>query len=64
MTIRFNSTGKMEQTPNGEYVTYAEHERLVHNLMGAASLCFQEIEIGELNASEAEDTLKVTISLA
>ena len=63
MTIRYNATGKMEQTPSGRYVTYAEHEELLRELLATASENFRRIECGELNASDAEEALRVTIQL-
>ena len=63
MTIRYNATGKMEQSPSGHYVTYAEHEELLRQLLATAKENFRRVECGELTASDAEQALRVTIQI-
>lgn len=64
MPTRYDPVGgTMARTPAGHYITYAEHEALVQELLESIGDWFQKIERGESTAEDAEKVVKVFVRL-
>ncbi len=59
MTIRYDPTTTMHQTPSGRYITFAEHEAVIQELLESIGDYFKQVEAGEVTAADAENCVKV-----
>jgi hypothetical protein len=63
MVTRYDPTSGMKQTPYGAYVTFAEHEELVKEVVETIGEYFTMVERGELSAADAAIALGVYVRM-
>ena len=63
MTTRYEPNGTMHQTPTGHFVTFAEHEAVIQELIESLGEYFQQVESRQLTAVDAEKLVKVFIAI-
>lgn len=63
MTIRYEPTHSMNQVPSGRFITFAEHEELVRELLESLGEYFKQVESGELSAVDAVKVVNVFVRM-
>lgn len=65
MATRYDplSGSKMLQTQSGRYITYAEHDELVRELLETIGEYFRQVEHGETTAADAETVVQMFVRL-
>lgn len=63
MTIRYEPTHSMNQVSNGRYMTFAEHEELVRELIESVGEYFNQVESGGLSAADAINVVRLFIRM-
>lgn len=63
MPIRYEPTVAVRQDVNGRYMTFAEHEALVTELLESLEEFFAQVERGELTSSDALQTVRAFIRI-
>lgn len=63
MTIRYDPINGFNQDPQGRFITFAEHEALISELLESIGEYFKQVERGELTAVDAEAVVKAFVKL-
>lgn len=61
MVYRYSPQGNMVQAPGGNYVEWADYEKLndlLTDVLERAAELFKQVSAGELSAAEANDALR------
>jgi hypothetical protein len=63
MTIRYEPIAGIKQIPQGRFITFAEHEALVRELLESLAEYFKQVERGALAAVDAELVVKCFVKM-
>jgi len=61
MAIRYDAVGGMAQSPDGRYMTYAEHEEMVRQLLETIDEFLGFVEKGKFSAAEAKAAIRAAL---
>ena len=63
MTIRYAVQGSVSRSLSGPYVSFAEHEELLKEILEDAAEHCRRVQRGELTADQADRALRVLAKL-